>query len=746
MNDRPTRATAARGEGRARIADMRQRRASCAQTAACPSQASPYGAAAPPQQQQQYYQQQQQQQGQSYYGDAQAGPVYSIRSPAMPSTARRMSRVYGDAPGDPRYYGDARAASGSNGVVAGVSSNVRSTAAGATIRRDHTVYAAPPRDCGPGGVVSHMPPSANHGLPAAATTYDPGDGYYAAAPPAAQQQQTYGAGRAAYGAEPPPPPPPMQNGPNSTPGGWHTPNGGGNNNHGNGSSNGNGNAYGAAQVQPQPTYGGPHAQSLQAPQQQQPSYGQTTPLAQQGQPYAQSFASSSAQQQQSPYGQTAAPPGQQPQQQPQQQAYGQAPPPNGQQQTTSAYAQSQPSYGQAPPCGQQQQQQGNGHLGATAYAGAPGNNNYPPAQQANGQFGAAAYAAQPQQPVYGAQQQQQQAVCPTQQPTAAAAYGVQQQQPQAYAQAQQATSVAYGAVAEPQQVVGATQTVGAVAQQSFGAVAPQAVGAVAPQAVAVAAPAAQAVAVSQTVEVAGPPLSLGATAVAPQQTVFAAAPPPQQTVFAAAPPPPQFFAAAPPPLLAAAAPVCQGRRTVSLIRHTDRGSGNALDNAALGLGPPPGSSLFEGAKGPGPAFGDFYALSRPTGNVTLSAGQAVPLTAGSTNNIGLHTGNTTEIVLETYSGNPGTFKIFLSASTTNPSQFGIRVAGQSTTPHVRTFGSDTNFVAGMLILKCITVPAIIELVLVSTDGPNGTTTLPSSPGGTGEARVISLVIEQICCG
>ncbi|AVK74629.1 hypothetical protein pqer_cds_207 [Pandoravirus quercus] len=753
MNDRATRATAVRGEGRARIVDARQRRASSAHMAMAPSQPSPYGAVAP-QQQQQYQQQYQQpppQSQQPYYGDAQASPVYSIRSPAMPSTARRMSRAYGDAPGDPRYYGDARAPSGPNGVVAGISSNVRSTAAGATIRRDHTVYAAPPRDCGPGGVVSHMPPSANYssGTTAAAATYDPGNGCYGTTPPLAQQQQQQAYGAAHTYAAEPPPPPPMQNGANNTANGWYTPNGGGNNN------NGNTNAYGAAQVQPQPTYGGPPVQPAQP---QQPSYGQAAPLVQQGQPYTQPPPSSAqqGQQQQQPqqtYGQAAPPNGQQQQQQPQQ-AYGQAAP----QQATSAYAQAQPTYGQAPTYGQQQP--GNGQLGATAYAGAPGNGNCTQ-QQANGQFGATAYAAQQQQQVqqsvYGAQQQ---AVCPTQQPTAATAYGV--QQPAAYAQAQQAPAMAYGAVAEPQQVVGAvapqavgavaqqsfgavaTQTVGAVAPQAVGAVATQAVGAVAPQAVAVAAPAAQAVAVSQAVEVAGPPLSLGATAVVPQQTVFAAAPPPQQ-IFAAAPPPPQFFAAAPPPLLAAA-PVCQGRRALSLIRHTDRGSGNALDNAALGLGPPPGSSQFEGARGPGPAYGDFYVLSRPTGNVTLSAGQAVQLTVGPTNNIGLHTGNSTEIVLETCDNRPGTFKFTLSAVTSNPSQFGIRESGQNTTPHARTFGSDTNVTTGALIIQCVRVPAIIELVLVSTDGPNGTTTLPSSPGGTSEARVISLVIEQIGCG
>lgn len=731
MNDHATCATAARGDGRARIADGRRLRAQAARMAMGPSQPSPYGAAAPPAQQQRPAQQQQQQaqyaphqqQAQAYYGDAQSGPVYSIRSPDMPSTARRMSRAYDEAPGDARYYGDARMPSGPVGAVAGVSSNVRSTAAGAIIRRDRTVYAAPPRDCSPGGVVSHMPPTtagAAYG-PNAVAAHGPDDGYYGTAPLAQPQRQAYGATRD-YAAEPPPPPP---SAPRNGGGGWCTPNGGG-------GGNGNNNGYGAAQVQPQPTYGGPPIQPQQQQQQPPPpsSYGQAGPTAQQQQQWPQQA-----------YGQAAPQNGQQQQQQP---AYGQAP----------VYAQQQPQ--------QQQQQQTNGQVGATAYASGPGDtNNFlsaPPPPQANGQFGASAYGGPQAQPIYGAQQQQ--AGCPPQQAAVAAAapsaYGVQQQQP-VYAQAQQAPPVAYGAVAEPQQVVAAgqavgavapqscgavaTQTVGAVAPQSFGAVATQAVGAVATQAVGAVAP--QAVAVSQAVEVAGPPLSLGVPAVVPQQTVFAAAPPPQP-VFAAAPQP-QFFAAAPQPLLAAT-PVCQGRRTVSLIRHTDRGSGTALDNAALGLGPPPGSSLFEGARGPGPAYGDFYVLSRPNTNTTLSAGQAVQLTAGSTNNIGLHTGNATEIVLETCSGNPGTFKVFLGASTSDPSQFGIRVAGQSTTPHVRTFGSDTNFVAGMLILNRIHVPAIIELVLVSTDGPNGATTLPSSPGGTGEARVISLVIEQIGCG
>lgn len=630
-----------------------------------------------------------------------------------------MSRAYDEAPGDARYYGDARPPSGPMGAVAGVSSNVRSTAAGAIIRRDRTVYAAPPRDCSPGGVVSHMPPTtagASYGANAVAAQ-GPDDGYYGNAPLAQPQRQAYGATRD-YAAEPPPPPP-SSSSRNGGGGGWYAPNGGG--------GNGN-NGYGAAQVQPQPTYGGPPIQPQQQQQPPPPSpYGQAGPTAQQQQQWPQ-------------------------------QAYGQAAPQNGQQQ------QQQPAYGQAPTYAQNQQQQASGQGGATAYASGPGDtdNLLPaPPQQANGQFGASAYGGPQAQQIYGAQQQQ--AGCPPQQQTAAAAaapptYGVQQQQP-VYAQAQQqALPVAYGAVAEPQQVVAAGQAVGAVAPQSFGAVATQAVGAVAPQSFgavatqavgavavpqAVGAVAPQAVAVPQAVEVAGPPLSLGVPAVVPQQTVFAAAPPPQP-VFAAAPQP-QFFAAAPPPLLAAA-PVCQGRRAVSLINHTTRGSGTALDNAALGLGPPPGSSLFEGARGPGPAYGDFYVLSRPNTNTTLSAGQAVQLTAGPTNNIGLHTGNATEIVLETFSGNPGTFKVFLSASTSDPSQFGIRVAGQTTTPHVRTFGSDTNFVAGMLILKCIHVPAIIELVLVSTDGPNGTTTLPSSPGGTGEARVISLVIEQIGCG
>lgn len=630
----------------------------------------------------------------------------------MPSTARRMSRAYDEAPGDARYYGDARMPSGP-GAIAGVSSNVRSTAAGAIIRRDRTVYTAPPRDCSPGGVVSHMPPTTAGAAYGANTVapHGPDDGYYGGAPLAQPQRQAYGATRD-YTVEPPPPPP-SSSSRNGGGGGWCTPNGGGGGNNG---------GYGATQVQPQPTYGGPPIQPQQ--QQQPPSpYGQAGPPAQQ----------------------------QQPQQWPQQ-AYGQAAPQNGQQQQ-----QQQPTYGQAPVYvqQQQQQQQAGGQVGATAYAGGSGdtdNNRLSaaPSPQTNGQFGVSAYGGPQAQPPYGAQQQQQ-PVCPPQQTTAAAAptYGVQQQQP-VYAQAQQAPPAAYGAVAEPQQVVAAGQAVGAVAPQSFGAVVPQAVGAVAPQSFgavatqAVGAIAPQAVAVPQAVEVAGPPLSLGAPAVVPQQTVFAAAPPPQP-IFAAAPQP-QFFAAAAPPPLLAAAPVCQGRRAVSLINHTTRGSGTALDNAALGLGPPPGSSLFEGARGPGPAYGDFYVLSRPNTNTTLSAGQAVQLTAGPTNNIGLHTGNATEIVLETCTGNPGTFKVFLSASTSDPSQFGIRVAGQTTTPHVRTFGSDTNFVAGMLILKCIHVPAIIELVLVSTDGPNGTTTLPSSPGGTGEARVISLVIEQIGCG
>ncbi|AJF98329.1 hypothetical protein TW95_gp1595 [Pandoravirus inopinatum] len=309
MNDRATRATAVRGEGRARIVDARQRRASSAHMAMGPSQPSPYGAVGPTTATTTT----------TISATAAAaiaaallwrrtaGPVYSIRSPAMPSTARRMSRAYGDAPGDPRYYGDARAPSGPNGVVAGISSNVRSTAAGATIRRDHTVYTAPPRDCGPGGVVSHMPPSANYGAgTTAGATYDPGDGYYGTAPPLAQQQQqAYGAART-YAAEPPPPPPPMQNGANNTANGWYAPNGGGG---GGGNNNANNtNAYGVAQVQPQPTYGGPPMQPPQTQQPQQPSYGQAAPLAQQGQPYAQPPPSSTQQGQQ--------------QQQPQQ-AYGQ---------------------------------------------------------------------------------------------------------------------------------------------------------------------------------------------------------------------------------------------------------------------------------------------------------------------------------------------------------------------------------------------------------------------------------------
>jgi hypothetical protein len=421
-------------------------------------------------------------------------------------------------------------------------------------------------------------------------------------------------------------------------------------------------------------------------------------------------------------------------------------------------------------------------VGAPSY-GATASNNNACGNNGGGQLGATAQATSYQQaaPVYGAQPQYQQQQQQQQQYQQSPAYGVQQQQPQpAYGVQQQQSlplqqqqlgavaPVTYAAPPEPQ-VVGTAQV--GVAAQSFGAVgtpvvgaasqvvgAPQVVGATSQVVGAVATPACapavsqvvgavapQAVAVQQTVEVAAPPLSLGAAVIPQQQqTVYAAAvPPPQQTIFAAAPPPPQFFAA-PQQTILAAAPVCQGRRNVSFIRHTERGTGNPADDEALGLGPPPGASPFEGFRGPGPAYGDFYVLSRPTTATTLTAGQPVQLTAGGTNHTGLHRRNATEIVLETCSGGPGTFKVFLSASTTNPSQFGIRVSGQGSTPHVRTFGSDTNFVSGMLILARIPVPAFIELVLVSTDGPGGTTTLPSSPGGTGEARVISLVIEQIC--
>lgn len=731
MNERATRAPSMRSDGRGRIADAR-RRVSTAhldvahqQYGAAPASYQNQASSALAQQSYAQYAPNNNNNG-GYANDLQGGgggPLYSIRSPAMASTARRPSRAPVDPPpGDGRYYyadalprgvRDVRTAAG---VVAGVSTNTRTSCAGASVRREHTVYAAPPREA---GIVSHMPSVAygggngsgnggGNGAYASAAPYDNGQGFYGNGD---QQQQQY-APQAAYGAarpyasEPPPPPPP-----GGGAGAWPVaPSNCGNSN------------YGTAPPQANTANNGSYGNYATAAPSQPPVYGQ------QPQPQPQSVA----------YAQP--PPVQQPQQQ-QQPTYGQAP-------------SAQPSYGAPAPNGQQQQQQqpaGNvvGAAGPT-YASAPA---CPPSSQANapGQLGVApqqagAYGVAPQQ----LQQQQQQM-------TYGAAAVSQQQQP-VYAQ-QQAT---YGAVAEPVGAVAAAQPLGAVAQvaasQAVGVASPVAaaapvVGAVAAAAptvgVAAAAPVVgvAAAAVPQAVEVAavGPPLSVGAPAVVQQPAVFAAAPPPQP-VFAA--PPPPVFAAAPPPVFAAAqpvlaaAPVCQ--RQLTLIRHTDRGSGNALDDEALGLGPPAGSSPFEGTIGPGPAFGDFYVLSRPNANTTLTAGQAVQLTAGPTNNTALHRGNATEIVIETCSGNPGTFEICISAVTTNPSQFGIRVAGQSTTPHVRTFGSDTNAVSGCLIIKCVRTPLIIQLVLVSTDGPGGTTTLPSSPGGTGECRIISLVIKQIC--
>nr|UMO79433.1 hypothetical protein [Pandoravirus aubagnensis] len=734
MNERITRAPSMRNDGRGRIADSR-RRVSTAHLDVAHQQ---YGAASAPYQTQPSSALAQQPYGQyapsssnnggGYANDLQGGggggPLYSIRSPAMPSTARRLSRAPVDTPpGDGRYYyadavprgvRDVRTAAG---VVAGVSTNTRTSCAGASIRREHTVYAAPPREA---GIVSHMPPVAygagnggsngcgnGGGAYASAASYDNGQGFYGNGDQQQQQQQQYAqqpayGGARAYASEPPPPPPP-----GSGVGGWPVAAGNcGNSNYGaappqaNGANNGSYGNYAAAAPSQPPVYGQQQQQQQQQPQ--SAAYAQPAPMQQP-----------------------------QPQQQQQQPTYGQVPG-------------AQPSYGAPAPNGQQQQQTvGNVGAAAPAYASAPA---CPASSQAiaPGQLGvapqqAAGYGVAPQQQL----QQQQQMM------TYGAAAVSQQQQP-VYAQQQ----AAYGAVAESVGAVAAAQPLGAVAQMTaapaVGVASPVAAAAPIVGAVAAAAPAVSvaaaaapvvgvaAAAVPQAVEVAavGPPLSVGATAVVQQPTVFAAAPP--QQVFAAAPQP--VFAAAQPVL--AATPACQ--RQLTLIRHTDRGSGNALDDEALGLGPPAGSSPFEGTIGPGPAYGDFYVLSRPNANTTLTAGQAVQLTAGPTNNTALHRGNATEIVIETCSGNPGTFEICISAVTTNPSQFGIRVAGQSTTPHVRTFGSDTNVVSGCLIIKCVRTPLIIQLVLVSTDGPGGTTTLPSSPGGTGECRIISLVIKQIC--
>ncbi|AVK75780.1 hypothetical protein pneo_cds_173 [Pandoravirus neocaledonia] len=728
MNERITRAPSVRSDGRGRIADAR-RRVSTAHLDVAHQQ---YGAAAPATYQTQAHPSYGQyapgnNNNNGYANDPQGGgPLYSIRSPAMPSTARRLSRAPVDPPpGDGRYYyadaaprgaRDVRAAAG---VVAGISTNTRTTCAGASVRREHTVYAAPPREA---GIVSHMPPvtygtsgngggnGGGSGVYGSAPSYcDNGQGFYGNGDQLpqqlqqqqqqqqyAQQQSTYGGARP-YTSEPPPPPPPGTVG-----GSWSAANCGNSNNGAN---------YGVAAPQPSAN-GGPYGSyATGAPS--QPAYGQQQ---QQQQPNA--------------YAQPA------PVQQQPQPTYGQVP-------------SSQPSYGAPAPNGQQQQQQPVGNVGAAAptYASAPA---CPPSSQpaAPGQLGVAPQGA------YGVAPQPQQqtafaGAAPVAQQQQQVAYGAAAVPQQAYAQQQ----AAYGAVAEPYGAVAAAQPVGAVAQPvgAVAQVAAPAVGVASPVAaaaapvvgaVAAAAPApvvgvAAAAAVPQAVEVAAvaPPLSVGAPTVVQQPAVFAAAPPPP--VFAAAPPP--VFAAQP---VLAATPVCQ--RQLTLIRHTDRGSGNALDDEALGLGPPAGSSPFEGTIGPGPAFGDFYVLSRPNANTTLTAGQAVQLTAGPTNNTALHRGNATEIVIETCDGLPGTFEICISAVTTNPSQFGIRVAGQSTTPHVRTFGSDTTVVSGCLIIKCVRTPLIIQLVLVSTDGPGGTTTLPSSPGGTGECRIISLVIKQIC--
>nr|UDO48010.1 hypothetical protein [Pandoravirus massiliensis] len=178
MNERITRAPPVRSDGRGRIADARRR----VSTAHLDMAHQQYGATSAPQvSSSSSYQMQPQpssmvqqsygqyaptnnnnNNGSGYANDPQGGgPLYSIRSPAMASTARRMSRAPIDPPCDGRYYyGDAQPRGGRDvrtaaGVVAGISTNTRTTCAGASVRREHTVYAAPPREA---GIVSHMPP------------------------------------------------------------------------------------------------------------------------------------------------------------------------------------------------------------------------------------------------------------------------------------------------------------------------------------------------------------------------------------------------------------------------------------------------------------------------------------------------------------------------------------------------------------------------------------------------------------